>query len=213
MAVFAPVNMMGPAHRQASIQQASQAAAQNVMRRQRMKALIGRGAAGVNSTGQQQMLRGSMAARPSGVHPASMLLPGGGMGTLAQQLALSSASATLPNGANGMNPNGSGSDFGAVADPNDGQQAPVSVTPGTPGAVPQWPGTPNGGGSLFVGQPPNVATGGPNGGGSLFVGNDGNSGGPPAGGGSIPLGGGLFYDPATDQVHGAGGPITKGAQA
>jgi hypothetical protein len=81
MAIFQPVDMAGPAHRGGTIQQLAQAAAQNVMRRQRMRSLLAQGARA--GSGGTQPFRSSVQARPMGVR-GSVLADVSGMGSKSQ---------------------------------------------------------------------------------------------------------------------------------
>lgn len=205
MAIFAPVNMMGPAHRGPQLQALAQKAAQNVMQRQRLRT----------------MLRTSAGAARAGA------APGGGQGLMTAQrgvhTALSQHAPNMPNqgiaamlGGNGgaspvdtsgmYNSSGGGADFQSIPDPNDPTQSPASV--GGSSALAAI----NPGGALWNGaasSSSNVNSGTSNGGGSLFTPNDGST--PSTGGGGlIPLNGGLFYDPVSDTVVGGQAPANYG---
>lgn len=230
MTLFQPVDVMGPAHRAPQLAALAQHAAANVMRRNRMKALLAQGARGARSAGAGQPFRNSLNMRPLGNRGATLKglaglitggsnVLGGGNGRLRQDDGVFGAG-------------GGGYDYPSIPDPTDPRQSPVGAGPAT-----AWPGpTPHGG----VGTADMPASGpdfnGPGGsvqGGSLFGPDQGSqlgaaagvdystpdtpegwaavapqpsSGGgvnnDPTGSGLIHLGNGMYYDPATDSVRG-----------
>lgn len=198
MALFQPVNVMGPAHRGNQISALAQNAAQNVMRRQKMKSLLRGGAAGARA-GSAQQFQSSMRAHPQGVHGGTFAASGTGdaMSRLAQMFA--GGDTPMQQSDPGMNPSGSGYDFPSITDHTDPSQSPGSTQPGPQigNAIPQ--------------QPPGLGAGGWTPPGTTYQG----VGGLPIGGAlqggtdyvePIHLGGGMYYDPATDTV-------TNGTQA
>jgi hypothetical protein len=151
MAIFNPVDMMGPAHRGAQIQKLAQNAAQNVMRRQRMRSLIhagasvaGRGAGGASGgVGGGIPFQSSMRARPQGTHSTFMRPPGGPQ-SIAEILASAGQRAQSPSGGFFGNAGG-GFDFTSLPDPNDPRQATPDTMPrpGLSAAPPAAPAAPD----------------------------------------------------------------------
>lgn len=128
----------------AMLQQAAQTAAQNVMRRNKLRAMIGKtaGAAGGGGATMGSPIHAQNLGRPIGT-AGGINRPGGVIGggqTLAQQLLDAMGHATTPGA---FNPTGGGADFTSVPDPNDGHQSPQTlpnqgVFP-TPGQIPGTP--------------------------------------------------------------------------
>lgn len=223
VAIFNPIDTMGPAHRgNQTLQQLAQGAAQNVMRRQKMRALLQQGARGA-ATGGTQPLRSSVQLRPTGVRGATLHSPVGAAGL----------GRGVSTGTNFVNPDGvtnesgGGYDYPSLADPNDPSQSASSITEGPMSSVPPPSGPNPGGGfagsgdqsstaAFIAGLAPNssqwvdaVTQANANGGvlpSGYIAANSAppTSGGQPADGanGAIHLGGGLYYDPVTDSVHG-----------
>jgi hypothetical protein len=200
MAIFQPVDVTGPANRGGTIQQLAQGAAQNVLRRQRMRALLAQGARG--AAGGTQPFRSSLQARPMGVR-GSVLAGVGRAGSKSQLISQMLDPSHRDGGGFGQyGPGGGGYDYPSLPDPNDASQSRQSSD-----ANPSLPTTP---------APARAAD--PVAG---VVGASGQAGGnnplapsvdptsvdtSGANGGLINLGGGLYYDPVTDAVHG-GNPI------
>lgn len=217
MAIFQPVNMMGPAHRGGQIQQLAQQAAQNVMRRQRMRSMLrtSAGAARPAVTGAQGLLT---AQRGHTGIPHPGLIPNMSAGLMAA--AGPGAVPIQPVDTGALNSSGGGLDFQSIPDATDPQQSPQlgGNTPpaGTP--PPPYAGAPYLGGDRQP-VPPAPSTGGAGTGAASAalagaasagnaVGGVGSLFGPggaisPANAGLIPLNGGLFYDPSTDKVVGS----------
>lgn len=209
------------------IAQAAQTAAQNVMRRNKLRALIGKGAAGAGGggTGMGSPNRAMSLGKPIGTaggisRPSAAM--GGGQ-TLAEQLAAAMGGANTPGA---FNASGGGADFQAIPDPHDGGQSPQTLPNqgiGTGGylpapPIPSAPGTPIGGAPGYAtptpgaitspnapntGASPIISPNAPGAGSSAPIGTPGAGVSP--GGAMIPLGGNLFYDPATDSVVGPAG--------
>lgn len=226
-------------NRSTMLQQAAQSAAQNVMRRNKLRSLIG-GATGAGGGGASMgsPIHAAALGKPIGTaggisRPAAAL---GGQ-TLAQQLAAAAGAAQIPGA---YNPSGGGADFSSVPDPADGHQSPQTLpnqgvvptsapgfiapqpvagtgTPGgyaappPPAGTPGYVSPPQGGAPSYIPSPimgggatqQVVAPGVVSGTGTPSVGSPGAGVNP--GGGMIPLGGNLFYDPATDSVVGPPG--------
>lgn len=222
MAIFQPVDMMGPAHRGAQIQQLAQNAAQNVMRRQRMKSLIqssasaagqaaqtGTGAMGGFGGGGGNPFQGSMRGRPQGQR-GSILRPPMSLGSSLADLMASGAAARLPGTSDtgGMyGPGGGGFDFGSLPDPNDMSQSPASM-----GSIPAHetpPAPPTGaapitapGGGTGIAYPTTAAAGRSPEAGMGAAANPAAVDTSGASGGLVHLGNGLYYDPVTDSLRG-----------
>jgi hypothetical protein len=203
MTIFNPIDMMGPAHKSnQTLQQLAQGAAQNVMRRQKMRALLAGSARGAASPGMGQPFRSSLNGRPGGVKSSVLMRMLGGPG------------------ANGMG-NGHGNDgvFGAAGggydypslpSQTDPMQSMASTRPNIAAQVPVAPPSP----MQPTPPPPGVATpqsvaaqGGfatSSGPGYTLVGPDAKMAGhiDPASSdvSMIHLGDGIFYDPNTDTI-------------
>lgn len=207
MAIFNPIDTMGPAHRGSqTLQQLAQTAAQNVMRRQRMRSLLQQGAR--SAAGGAQPLRNSTLTRPTGVRGATMRNAVGNLGGV-------SAGGTRfadPDGT--INDGGGGYDYPSLPDPNDPSQSHSSTVPGSPGhpgevgspVIDPSTGQPGYGGAQWVNPGDGTtALGGPSGDPYHDTQPDPGTVGNQQ---MIHLGGGLYYDPATDSVHG-GSPHGK----
>lgn len=204
MAIFQPVNMTGPAHRGPQIQQLAQQAAQNVMRRQRMRSMLKTSAAAARGAvpgGGQGLMTAQRGVHTVLSHPG--LVPNMGSAFAPGSNTVGPASPQDPGLYNAA---GGGADFQSLPDPTDPSQSPASV--GGPVQIPLPPGF----GSAPGGPEFNPGVGGGSSGPIASPGLGGSVGGPiytPGVGGSsgglIPLNGGLFYDPATDSVVGGGG--------
>lgn len=188
------VNHAGPA----SIQQLAQNAAQNVLRRQRMKAMLGKassaaGAGGPLDIGGGRRISGSFVNHPNGSQ--------GGF-RLPYQTLQSLQQAAQQYGNGGMfGPGGGGADFGSLPDPQDPYQSPGSLNPPQAQPAPSigdaiGPTPPQSGVDAVNQIVPNGAQGT-----NLPVDNGGQAG-PNGATGWVPLGGGLFYDPTNDIVRG-----------
>ena len=220
MSLFQPVDMTGPANRSAQIQKLAQTAAQNVMRRQRMSALIRAGAAAAGSAagGAVNAMHSSMRARPTGSR-GSILRPPMSVGgqSLAEMLASAGQRASTPGAFGGMYASGGGGfDFASLPDPNDPRQSNVDL--GVPMSHDTPPAPPVSTGSVNSDAPNSVTaltaqgfrTGGPATGGffdpsalppgvyALDPPSDPNA----TVNGMLHLGGGLYYDPVTDSLRG-----------
>lgn len=212
--IFAPQNVAGPANRGGVIQQLAQGAAQNVMRRQKLKALLQTTAGQAAGSGAAQPFRASTMGHATGVRGAVMRPAGAAHGGLAL---------TQLNGAGGGGVGVPG--LAQYADPgqadlpslpgNDPTQSPVSTAP-IPVMVP--PDAPNGAGASYpTPQTAQAAASSPGAPGVTDPGsaNFGDASG--SGGnvtpGWIPLGGGVFYDPVNDIVRGGGGTASAGQTA
>lgn len=231
--------MMGP-NRAQMLQQAAQSAAQNVMRRQKLRGMIGKTVGGGGGATMGSPIRAMNMGKPVGT-AGGVSRPGGVIGggqTLAEQLLAAMGSAATPGA---FNPHGGGGDFSSLPDPNDPNQSPQTLPnqgighgaatapgyvpptppPGTPGyitppgsTVGSWtPTAPQVAAQTPVGTPGAVGSWAPGGAqvgtaAGSTVGGQGSAlasaGSPGAVAGQIPLGGGLFYDPATDSVVGPG---------
>lgn len=210
MAIFSHVDLMGPAHRQNQVQVLAQKAAQNVLRRQRLRKLIQGAAAQAGGGGAGMPVHGSMVHHAPGTrgHIQRAAIPADQLQSMLQG-AGGPAGVVMP----GMtNPSGGGYDFGSIQDPTDPHQSPASLPPDTVDnqssatPPPMFPGAPGSPGTTGgIGGPPSTPGGGSGGG---YVGITPFTPMPP---GAIPLGGGLFYDPATDTVIG-GNAHTPGLQ-
>lgn len=211
MSLFNPIDVQGPAHRGAQVQQLAQAAAQNVMRRQKMRSLLQQGARGAAQSGAGQSLQSSARQHPTGLRGATLRDPGFNRGSVSLPAGLLGAQTGDTFGSAPMdgsqNASGGGVDYPSIPSPTDASQSPTSTMPdpttfvpgpsGTPG-VPTNPLGSNGGN--FLGAPPtgNVP--------SDSVPADSNQ--PTNANQPIHLGGGLYYDPLTDSVHG-GNPLGR----
>jgi hypothetical protein len=210
VAIFQPVDMMGPAHRGPQIQALAQHAAKNVMMRSRMRALLQQGARGAAQAGGGQHLVSSMRARPMGLRGHAG--PGGGvMSSLASMLAMNAGGGNQNFPGGDQNESGGGFDFSSLADPNDPSQSASSTFPGAPTPpVDTGAGTgfnPNGPGPTPVGSGTDGAplvNNNPSAPNDVVAGPDMGSGNAAPGTGLIHLGGGMYYDPATDSVRGGG---------
>jgi hypothetical protein len=217
----------GGAHPGVNIQALAQNAAQNVLRRQRMRKLLQAGAAAAGAAGGggvTRLMRSSMEGRGMGVR-GHVQRPGFDAQTLAAMLRGAANQATLPGG--GLSANlggmfsmgGGGYDFGAIADPNDPSQSPRSIDPTqvTQNAVapvgitdqnygpPDNPYVPGSPGEPGINSGPSQGTN-INAGPVLPGGDPTNVALPPGTHGWIPLGGGMFYDPVNDIVRGGSSP-------
>jgi hypothetical protein len=196
MTLFQPVDMMGPAHRGGQFQQMAQMAAQNVLRRQKLRALIQQSAAGARG-GTAQPFRGSTHMRPLGGNRGGLFRPPG------QDVSTAHAPGAPPPFSY---PDPGPMDLPSLPDPTDPSQSPQSIqapnqfdptqtpppltAPSGFSPAPQTAPSGFGGGT----PPPQTAPSGFTGGGDAS-----------GGGGLIPLGNGMYYDPVTDTVHGGGG--------
>jgi hypothetical protein len=191
VSIFAPQNVMGPAHRGNVIAQLAQTAAQNVMRRQKMKSLIQSTASRAGAGGANQPFRGSTMGHSTGVRGAVMRP--GGAGAAPGMAGLLQGMQGAPTGGGFANyPDPGPADMPSLPS-QDPTQAPGETAPGPVSAAPQ-PAAPqpdttpqqaqaiySGGGAVYSGMLPNGTTT-----------NDNMN--------AIPLGNGLFYDPMTDSV-------------
>ena len=209
MAIFSHVDMMGPAHRQNQVQALAQKAAQNVLRRQRLRKLIQAGASAAQGQGGST----GMPVRSSMMHPAPGV-HGHGRPNLApnvlQQMIQGAGAPGAPM-PGAVNPSGGGFDFNSIPDPTDPHQSPASLPDGAPKSGYGPSGTsgiaPDG---SYIGDQAYSAQ---------FPQDNPDSGGAmdapalPGNGQLIPLGGGLFYDPINDTVTGgSGNAIRPGLQ-
>lgn len=150
MSFYSPVNSMGQ-NRSTMIQQAAQTAAQNVMRRQKLRTMLGKTVAGGGGATMGSPLRAQNLGKPIGT-AGGISRPGGVIGggqSLQQQLAAALGFAQTPSA---YNASGGGADFSSVPDPADGHQSPqtlpnqgvaphqISTAPSLMGSPP--PGTP-----------------------------------------------------------------------
>lgn len=222
MAIFSRVDVMGPAHRQNQVQAFAQKAAQNVMRRQRLRKLIQSGAAaagaaaGGASGGVGQPFRGSMVHRATGMR-GRIQRTGLTPETLKSMLQGAGTPGFIPvPGA--VNPSGGGYDFSSIPDPTDPHQSPASLpsnytTPKYLGNG-QWIG---GDGQQFSSFNPDGSYIGDEAFSAHFPEDNPDSLGAmdseplPNNGFLIPLGGGMFYDPTTDSVLPGGNARTPGS--
>lgn len=178
--MFQPFDVQGPAHRLGQVQQLAQNAAQNVMHRQRLRALISQtlGAAQGAGGGMGNPLHGSFNARAMGgrgeVYRPEMLpgynFPGANRG--GPEFGALPSPADLHQSPQSYGPPPSATAVGAFVDP--GPAVPVTTAPGGSTPPPSGPGA---GGGVNQRLNPQL----------------------------IPLGNGLHYDPATDTVLGGGG--------
>lgn len=201
---------VGP-HPGVNIQALAQNAAQNVLRRQRMRKLLQASAVmSGGGGGVSQLMRSSLQGRMTGAR-GHIQHPGFDAQTLAAMLRGAANQATLPGG--GLNAGlggmfamgGGGYDFGSIADPSDPSQSPRSIDPTQVQTNPTSPGGPN---PNVGGQPGTGYNSGPSQGqntqaGPVYPGGDPTNVSLPGGThGWIPLGGGMFYDPVNDIVRG-----------
>lgn len=210
MSLFQPVNVTGPAHRGNQIAMLAQTAAHNVMRKQKMKSLLGKSARGAAGAGAAQAFQSALRAHPQGIH--GHVQGRTDMGGDFLNPAVSQLAQITGNGGNmadpGMNPSGSGYDFPSVPDNTDPSQSPASVQPNIGDAITQQPAPYlTGNGWTPSGTEGTTAPGGnPNPTGSPYGGIPA-----PIGSSLIHLGGGMYYDPATDSVtNGAQGATKPG---
>lgn len=214
MSIFAPQNVMRPAHRGGVIQHLAQGAAQNVMRRQKLKALLQHtaGQAGGHTVGRGQPFRASTQGHATGVRGAVQRPPQfmHGLGATAQAF----QGQGFANQADMFSQPDPGTlDLPSLPDAADPSQSPSS-TSGPQVVDPTDPG------SGSAAEAPAA---------SYYIGPDGQPvqyspapapspgtysydtgvlaggvqiGSPQANGASIPLGNGLFYDPISDAIHG-----------
>ena len=202
MAIFQPIDPRGPAQRgNQTLQELAQSAAQNVIRRQRMRALLAQGARGAagGAVGGSNPFRSSLNARPTGLRGLPPHAQGQALGLGGLHGNGNGNGQFDPNNAGVFSSGGGGYDYPSLPDPNDPSQAPSGPTApaaevaGTtaPGGVsyatPAAAGSSVGTGQQSASDPSSVDTSG-------------------ASGGLINLGNGLFYDPVTDAVHG-GNPL------
>jgi hypothetical protein len=222
VAIFNPIDVQGPAHQgNQTLQKLAQGAAQNVLRRQKMRALLAQGARGAASAvGGSTPFRSSMNAHPTGVR--GLPRPQG----LAALLGGAGAHAGGPSDARDggmLGAGGGGYDYPSLPDPNDASQAPAAgPSPAAPAGAADAVGAPplNGATAQFnagvgnIGSTPTIEEPPLNGATAQFnagIGNIGSNMAPaPTSSGSagsdnglIHLGNGLYYDPVTDAVHGA----------
>lgn len=237
MALFGTLNVMGPAHRGAQLQSLAQTAAQNVMRRQRMKALLRTGAAAAAQAGAGHAAGGpGMRIRGSAMH--SMVGTRGHIqrpNLTADQLAQMARSAAnqghLPDGRLGgvYGPGGGGFDFGSIPDSSDHSQSPASLEAtaavqgggeppkGTPALNPSYVSDGQGG-YTYVGPDPSTLQPGqaypnPDGSGTSYAPIPGMDAPAPSGNvgtNLIPLGNGMYYDPVADAIRGIGHSDSQG---
>jgi hypothetical protein len=216
MALFGTLNVAGPANRQGTIQSLAPKAAQAVLRRQRLKALLSQAAAttgaGAVRGGPGTPIHSSMRGHAVGTRGATMR-PDITADQLAEMARSAGRAGHLPGGIGGgvFGQGGGGFDFGALPAPADHSQAQASIGPSpfhrTPlaPAPPANPVAPNGDGG---GSPPVPEGGSPSGAGNpgtftpdaYFSGINTTL--PQNVHGWVPLGGGLFYDPVNDIVRG-----------
>lgn len=229
MAFFQPVNVMGPAHRGATIQMLAQNAAKSLAMRQRLRGIIHQGApdsvagGAVGGAGSPtSMIHGSFQGHSVGER-GGVQRPALTMQQL--QDMISRASGKFGSGPDGRfggmtNPGGGGFDFGSIPDPGDPHQSPASIgsaplqpvpAAGTPAPNPSF--TANGsGGYTYSGPPaaslsPGQAYPSPSGSGTSFAPTPGMDAPAPSGNVGttlIPLGNGMYYDPVADAIRGIG---------
>ena len=218
MALFGTLNVAGPANRQGTIQSLAQNAAQAVLRRQRLKALLSQAAGAAGSHGGPGMpFNSSMRGHAVGTRGATMR-PDLTRDQLAQMARSAGQAGHLPGGGVGgvFGQGGGGFDFGGLPAPADHSQSqaeigpsPFHLTPTAPAGAanppapsqPQSPSSPSG--DTFsptayfngIDQSNQVDQTGP----TLSTAH-----------GWIPLGGGLFYDPVNDIVRGGSGSVGNG---
>jgi hypothetical protein len=194
MAIFNPIDMMGPAHRGAQVQQLAQNAAQNVLRRQKMRALLAQGARGAAQAGAGQQINSSARMHPTGLRGLTLHGAGG--------LDMHGA----PNGLGGnafgndgsMGNAGGGYDYPSIPAPVDPMQSAQSTVPGAVSQVPAPPAPSAQTAQTSASAPIVAPTTNPDGT-QMSVGNDM---GVHLATDPIHLGGGLYYDPNTDTVTG-----------
>lgn len=213
MALFGTLNVAGPANRGATIQSLAQNAAQSVMRRQRLKALLQQatsaGAHGGPGTPFQSSLNGrAVGTRGSTIRPD---IPSDALAGMARA---AGHSGHMPGGVFGRG--GGGFDFGAIPAPVDHSQSPASVGASPFHSAPIEP-APNapivGGGFAHAGSSAPAPTPGPapSAPGGAYEGIQGAQGATPGNiHGWISIGGGLFYDPETDMVRGGAPAMGNG---
>lgn len=191
MSLFNPVDVMGPAHRGAQVQHLAQTAAQNVMRRQKMRSLLARGASGAAQAGAGQQIHSSQRMHPTALHGLALRNPGA-VGV--PGLFGGPSPGARDDGSYGAG--GGGYDYPSLPTPNDPMQSAASTMPDAvsqvPGYNPNLAPTPVGtasDGTPLINNNPNAT-------------NDAIQ--PHDAGGNAPihLGGGLYYDPITDSVRG-----------
>lgn len=207
MAFMPPGGANGPA----SIQQLAQNAAQNVLRRQRMKALLQAGASSAagegSAMGGARPVHGSFAPHTMQLNPGQFRLP---YQTLAG-LAAGARGSHAGFGTGGViGGGGGGADFASLPNPHDHSQSPSSVIGPQPTQPAPAPATPGGQGQiLHVGESTNPVGGSSpyDGQGPVLPGAVNSSPGVPTGVNWIPLGGGLFYDPENDLVRGGSSAV------
>jgi hypothetical protein len=189
------LNVAGPANRGPLLQQLANNAAQNVMRKQRMRALLQQSA---HSAGSQAAagvgVHSSMRAHPMGVR-SQTFQPYAGMAGGATAGALGALVSQQQDVGGGGN--GGGYDFASLPHPS-GPTVSTSpnLTPQPPGLATGWnPSFDPQGNYIGSGpgpQPPDQAQPG----GTMQVSN-----------GLIPLGNGMFYDPINDAIRGGGAVV------
>lgn len=214
LSIFQPVDPSGPAHQgNQTLQKLAQGAAQNVLRRQRMRALLAQGARGAagGSVGGSVPTRSSVNARPVGVR-SRILDPGfnrpgannaGGLGH-------GNGNGLGDTGFGGvLGAGGGGYDYPSLPDPNDASQGaaathgPFSAPPSGFGVDPSGPGNYIGAdGSANTLTPHDPTQMGDAGIGVSTVTGTAIPG-THAANGLLHLGNGLFYDPVNDAIHGA----------
>jgi hypothetical protein len=197
VSIFAPQNVMGPAHRGNMVQQLAQNAAQNVMRRQKLKALLQNATGQGHAVGGGQPFRSSVMGHTTGVRGATFrpgqAAPFGSPGGAS----FLSAGGTMPVA---NYPDAGPQDLPSLPS-NDPAQSPSSTQPGptTSGLGPD---------GTYIGDAAYSAQ---------FPQDNPDSGGAadspalPGNGQLIPLGNGTFYDPATDTIT-TGGGVRPGLQ-
>jgi hypothetical protein len=200
MAVFNPIDVMGPAHRpNQTLQQLAQGAAQNVMRRQRMRALLAGSARSAAGPGMGQPFRSSLNGRPGGVKSSVLMRMLGGQGN--------GGGVGNGHGNDGVFGNGGGGfDYPSIPAPTDPAQSMQTTAPNTVAQVPSAPSAPSPtqpaptplGGTVGPVQQLNLTP--------QALSQDVNTMQLSGGFDSSPstdmvhLGGGVFYDPVTDTV-------------
>lgn len=227
MGIFQPVNVAGPANRSGQIQKLAQTAAQNVMRRQRMRSLIHSGAAAAGRAasvgGTSNPIASSLRMRPTGSRGSILRPPMSvGGGSLASMLASAAERATTPGGDIGgmFGAGGGGFDFGSLPDPNDPRQSftdlAMPMAQDTPApAEGTSPRVTAPGGYEQLTYPTTAAASASNEAGSLNMQNPAGVDTSGASGGLVHLGNGLYYDPVSDSLRGGNpaGPLGAFASA
>lgn len=237
MALFGTLNVAGPANRGNQIQQMAQNAAQNVMRRQKLQALLQQSAAGAaaHGGGQGIPMRGSNAGHPVGVRGATMH-PAINPDQLAAMARSAGQAGHMPDGSYGgvFGQGGGGYDFGGVPNAADHNQSPQLLGPSpfqsVPTGPPQAAGDPRPPVGAFVSNPSIPGGGyindnagptnqaaapvaGPNPATAVNTMQTADATQSASGGavrGWVSLGNGLFYDPVNDIVRGGSAGVGNG---